>query len=191
MRRLTLALLLLAAAPLFAQTYVVDKSHSAVQFKIRHMMSQVGGRFADFSGTIAIDRAALQKSSVEFTVQTASITTNTPDRDKHLRSADFFDVEQFPTITFKSTGVAQGKSQDTFNVSGDLTIHGVTKRVLLPVNFLGTALDPQKKERAGFEINTKLNRIDYGITWNRNMNPGGVLLADDVDIAISLEAVKQ
>ena len=189
-RRLALAVLLLMTAPVFAQTYSIDKNHSSVEFKIRHLMSNVSGRFHEFEGKINIDRANPSKSSVDITIQTASITTNTPDRDKHLRSADFFDVERFPTMTFKSTGIAPGKTKDTFNVSGDLTIHGVTKRVLLPIVYMGTAVDPQKNERVGFELTTTLNRSDYGIVWNKALNPGGYLLAEEVTIEINIEAVK-
>lgn len=183
---------LLAAAPLFAaDTFVIDKAHSAATFKIKHMMANVTGRFAEFSGTVNADRETPANSSVEFTIQTASITTNTPDRDKHLRSSDFFDVEKYPTITFKSVKIVPTKAPDTFNVSGDLTMHGVTKRITLPVVFNGIARDPRGDERAGFELNTTLNRKDYGITWNKTLDPGGFLLSDDVIIAIDIEAVKK
>lgn len=183
---------LLAAAPLFAaDTFVIDKAHSAATFKIKHMMANVTGRFAEFSGTVNADRETPANSSVEFTIHTASITTATPDRDKHLRSSDFFDVEKYPTITFKSVKVVPTKAPDTFNVSGDLTMHGVTKRITLPVVFNGIARDPKGNERAGFELNTTLNRKEYGITWNKTLDPGGFLLSDDVIITIDIEAVKK
>jgi polyisoprenoid-binding protein YceI len=183
---------LLAAAPLFAaDTFVIDKAHSAATFKIKHMMANVTGRFAEFSGTVNADRETPANSSVEFTIQAASITTNTPERDKQLRSSDFFDVERYPTITFKSVKIVPTKAPDTFNVSGDLTMHGVTKRITLPVVFNGIAKDPKGNERAGFELNTTLNRKEYGITWNKNLDPGGFLLSDDVIITIDIEAVKK
>ncbi|MGZ5493584.1 MAG: YceI family protein [Thermoanaerobaculia bacterium] len=183
---------LLAAAQLFAaDTFVIDKAHSAATFKIKHMMANVTGKFAAFSGTVNADRETPANSSVEFTIQAASITTNTPDRDKHLRSSDFFDVEKYPTITFKSVKIVPTKTPDTYNVSGDLTMHGVTKRITLPVVFNGIARDPGGSERAGFELNTTLNRKEYGITWNKTLDPGGFLLSDDVIITIDIEAVKK
>ena len=183
---------LLAAAPLFAaDTFVIDKAHSAATFKIKHMMANVTGKFAEFSGTVNANRETPANSSVEFTIQAASISTNTPDRDKHLRSSDFFDVEKYPTITFKSVRVVPTKTPDTFNVSGDLTMHGVTKRITIPVVFNGIAKDPKGNERAGFELNTTLDRKEYGITWNKTLDPGGFLLSDDVIITIDIEAVKK
>jgi polyisoprenoid-binding protein YceI len=191
-RTVLLATFLLAAAPLFAaDTFVIDKAHSAATFKIKHMMANVTGRFAEFSGTVNADRETPANSSVEFTIQAASITTNTPERDKQLRSSDFFDVERYPTITFKSVKIVPTKAPDTFNVSGDLTMHGVTKRITLPVVFNGIAKDPKGNERAGFELNTTLNRKEYGITWNKTLDPGGFLLSDDVIITIDIEAVKK
>lgn len=192
-RSLAMAVAVLAAVPLFAaqETFTVDKVHSATEFKIRHMMSSVGGKFADFGGTVNIDRSNPTSSSVEFTIQTASIDTATPDRDKHLRSSDFFDVEKYPTITFKSVKVAPTKTKDTYDVTGDLTMHGVTKRITLPVIFLGFMKDPWGNERAGFELNTTVNRKDYGINWNKALDQGGYLLQDDVKIAINLETVKK
>jgi len=193
MRKTILAVLVLAACPLFAapETFVIDKSHSSVEFRIKHMMSIVAGRFVEYSGSINADRDTPANSSVEFTIQTASINTHTADRDKHLRSADFFDVEKYPTITFKSVKVVPTSTKDTYDVLGDLTMHGVTKRIKLPVVFNGFGKDPQGMERAGFSIETKLNRNDYGIVWNKALNPGGVLLGDDVTVEIEIEAVKK
>ena len=176
----------LVALPVLAQeTWTVDKSHSSTNFKIRHFTANVTGAFNDFDGTITLDRANPAKSSVEFTIQAASIDTNSENRDKLLRSADFFDVEKFPTITFKSTAVAP-KGKDAFDVTGDLTMHGVTRRVTLPVTFLGFMKHP-RGEKAGFEIETTLNRKDYGITWNRALDEGGFMLSDDVKVSINLE----
>ncbi len=178
-----------AAMPLFAQnapeTWVIDKAHSNAQFKVRHMMSNVTGQFRDFAGNIDIDRANPAKSSVEFTIQAKSIDTGNTNRDEHLRSADFFDVAQFPTIAFKSASVAK-KSENEYAVTGDLTMHGVTKRVTLPVTFLGFARTA-RGEKAGFEIETTVNRKDFGIVWNRTLDEGGLLLGDDVKVTINLE----
>lgn len=191
---LTAALALSAALPLAAQqqaaqpqTWVVDKSHSEVTFDVRHMMSKVRGRFDDFSGTIVADPAKPAASSVEFTIKSASINTNTPDRDKHLRTADFFDAEKYPEITFKSTSIAPTKTKDRYSVTGDLTIHGVTKRVTLPVQFLGAQKDPWGNTKAGFSLETTINRKDYGVNWNKALDNGGVLVGEDVHIEINLE----
>lgn len=176
----------LVALPVLAQeTWTVDKGHSTATFKIRHFTANVVGSFNDFDGTVTIDRANPAKSSVEFTIQTASIDTNSENRDKHLRSADFFDVEKFPAITFKSTAVA-AKGSEAFDVTGDLTMHGVTKRVTLPVSFGGFA-KTKRGEKAGFEVETTLNRKDYGIVWNRALDEGGFMLSDDVKVTINLE----
>ncbi|HEU4521810.1 MAG TPA: YceI family protein [Thermoanaerobaculia bacterium] len=189
--KVALVAALLAATPLFAaDTFKVDKSHSSADFKIRHMMSNVTGRFSDFDATIALDRGNPAASSVEFTINAASIDTANENRDKHLRSADFFEVEKYPAITFKSTKITPA-GKDRFDVTGNLTMHGVTKEVTLPVTFLGFGKDPWGNERAGFEIETTLNRKDYGLNWNKALDQGGVLLADDVKVSIALEAVKQ
>jgi polyisoprenoid-binding protein YceI len=182
-----LLLLSLLAVPVFAQTepWVVDKNHSSATFKIRHFTANVVGQFRDFDGAINIDRADPARSSVEFTIQATSIDTGSENRDKHLRSADFFDVEKFPAITFKSTSITP-KSKDSFDVTGDFTMRGVTKRVTLPVTFLGFMKHP-RGEKGGFEIETTLNRKDYGIVWNRALDEGGFMLADDVKVTINLE----
>jgi len=178
----------LAVLPLRADTYAVDPGHSEVSFQIRHMVSQVRGRFNAFSGNVQLDPKNLPNSSVEFHIKADSIDTGVADRDKHLKSEDFFDVGKFPEITFKSKSVkAAGK--DKYNVTGDLTMHGVTKEVTLPVTLLGTAKDPWGNTRAGFETETTLNRKDYGIVWNKALDAGGALLGDDVKVAINLETV--
>ena len=189
--RFLFAAVMFSAAQLFAaESFKADKVHSAVDFRIRHMMSTVTGRFTDFDALVAVDRARPAASSVEFTIQAASIDTSTANRDKHLRSADFFDVEKYPQITVKSSKV-EPAGNDRFNVTGNLTMRGVTKEVTLPVTFLGFAKDPWGNERAGFEIETTLNRKDYGVNWNRALDQGGFLLADEVRIMIALEVVKQ
>ncbi|MFZ2491434.1 MAG: YceI family protein [Thermoanaerobaculia bacterium] len=193
----TLLLTALAATPLFAadapaaEVFSVDKGHSSVEFKVRHVVANVTGRFNDFDATVNINRANPAASTVEFAIKAASIDTANENRDKHLRSADFFDVEKFPAITFKSTAVKASKQKDVYDVTGDFTMHGVTKRITLPVSFLGFGKDPWGNERAGFEIETTLDRKDYGITWNKALDAGGALLSDDVKVAISLAAVKK
>jgi len=192
-RSRTLALLvasLAAAAALSAETYTIDKNHSDASFQIRHFASKVRGRFGDFEGTIQADPAKPEASSVVFTIKTASIDTNQPDRDKHLRSADFFDAEKFPEITFKSSKFTPA-GKDKYDVTGTLTMHGVSKEITLPVTFLGSMKDPRGNEVASFELETKLNRKDFGINWNKTLDNGGVMLSDDVDVTISLETKKQ
>lgn len=179
----------LVATPLFAQsapeTWTVDKAHSSTTFKVRHFVANVTGAFRDFDANIRLDRANLANSTVEFTIQAASIDTGNEGRDKHLRSADFFDVEKFPTIQFKSTAIKQVEGNE-FAVTGDFTMHGVTKRITLPVTFLGFA-KTSRGEKSGVEVETTIARKDYGIVWNRNLDEGGVMLGDDVKVAINLE----
>src|SRR4051794_24710560 len=177
----------LAALPLRADTFAVDPNHSEVSFQIRHLVSQVRGRFNAFSGTVQLDPKNLPASSVELHIKATSIDTGVANRDTHLRSADFFDVEKYPEITFKSESV-QPAGKDKYNVTGTLTLHGVSKKVTLPVSFLGQAKDPWGGTRAGFETAITLNRKDYGIVWNKALDNGGVLLGDDVKVEINLEA---
>jgi polyisoprenoid-binding protein YceI len=190
-RTLAVAALLASATSLFAaETFTVDKTHSEATFQVRHMMSKVSGKFDDFSGKIEIDRTKPGASSVEFAIKTASINTGVGDRDKHLRSADFFDAEKYPEITFKSTKIVATKKKNVYAVTGDLTMRGVTKRVTVPVEFGGFGKDPWGNERAGFSLTTTVNRKDYGINWNKALDNGGFLLSDDVTINVNLEAQK-
>jgi polyisoprenoid-binding protein YceI len=178
-----------ASPALAADKYDFDKAHTTVGFQVRHLVTNVGGRFQDFTGTVLVDRAKPESSSVEFTIQAASIDTNEPKRDEHLRAPDFFDVAKHPTITFKSTSVKPA-GKDTYEVTGNLTMRGVTKQLTLPVTFLGEGKDPWGNEKIGFEISTVLNRKDYGIVWNKALDAGGVLVADEVKVQISVEANK-
>jgi polyisoprenoid-binding protein YceI len=180
----------LAALPLHADTWTVDPSHSEVSFQIRHMVSQVRGSFNDFTGTVNMDAKNPANSSVEFHIKAASIDTNNADRDKHLRTADFFDVEKYPEITFKSDSVKPA-GKNKYNVTGTLTMHGISKKVTLPVTFLGEGKDPWGGTRAGFETSTTLDRKAYGIVWNKAIDNGGVLLGDDVKVDINLETKKE
>lgn len=165
----------------------IDKTHSEATFQVRHLVTKVRGRFTDLGGSIAFDEASPERSTVTFTIQAASIDTGTPDRDAHLRSEDFFHVEQYPTITFASTGV-KARGGNEFDVTGDLTMRGVTKPITLPVTFLGTAKDPWGNQKLGFETETTINRKDYGLTWNAALETGGFLVGDEVKIAVSIQA---
>lgn len=166
----------------------VDTAHSTVEFQVRHFFTQVPGRFNDFSGTIQYDPDQVASSKVEFTVQAGSIDTNNDRRDGHLRSEDFFHVEKFPTLSFKSTAV-EGSGSD-LQVTGDLTIHGVTKSVTIPVEFLGS-MDTQRGAKAGFATEFTIDRKDYGVTWNQALDQGGAVLGDEVTIEINVEANEQ
>jgi len=148
------------------------------------------GRFTDFEGSVDIDQAKPEASKVEFTIKATSIDTSEPNRDKHLRSADFFDVEKFPTISFKSSKVV-AKGQNKYDVTGTFTLHGVTKEITLPVTVLGFVKDPWGNQRVGFETAITLNRKDYGLVWNKTLDGGGLLVGDDVDVTITVEAAKK
>jgi polyisoprenoid-binding protein YceI len=171
-----------------ARTFTIDKTHSEIQFQVRHLVGKVRGRFGDFEGTILADEQDPARSSVTVSVKAASIDTNQADRDAHLRSADFFDVERFPTLSFVSASVTPAGG-NTFTVTGDLTIHGVTNRVSVPVTFLGKARDPWGNERAGFESEFTVNRKDYGLTWNAALETGGLLVGEEVTISLTFEAI--
>ena len=185
----TLGLAIAGAARSATESFVFDKAHTQVGFRIRHWLTKVDGRFRDFDGQIWLDRANPANSKVEVTIQAASIDTSYENRDKHLRSADFFDVEKFPVITFKSTKVTP-RGKDLYDVTGDLTLHGVTKTMTVPVRHTGF-LNLGKQEKAGFEITIPINRKAFGIVWNRTSDSGGVMLGDDVDINVQVEANKE
>ena len=186
---LSLALLLPALAAAQPVVYKVDSDHSGVSFSIRHFVSNVPGRFKDFDGAIKYDPQNPAASSVNFTIQAASIDTDNADRDNHLKGPDFFDVQKFPTLTFSSTSV-KAVDADTLEVTGELTMKGATKKVTVPVELLGSMKTP-RGEKAGFETAFKLDRKEYGITWNRALDTGGAILGDDVKITISVEADRQ
>jgi polyisoprenoid-binding protein YceI len=183
---LFLALLLLPALALAEPAvYRVDADHSGVNFSIRHFVTNVSGRFRDFDGVIKYDRLNPAASSVELTVKAASIDTANNDRDEDLRSKKFFDVQAYPTLTFTSTRVV-AKDASTLEVTGNLTIHGVTREIVLPVTVLGTMRAP-RGEKAGFETSFTINRKEFGISWNEVLD-SGPMLGDDVKIHIDIEA---
>jgi len=179
----------LSQSALLADTYVFDKAHSTMGFQVRHLFSKVPGKFDDFAGQIQFDDANPQNSTVEVTIKTASVNTGVDMRDKDLRSANFFDVEKYPEINFKSKSVKQ-TGEDTAEVTGDLSMHGVTKEVVLKVELLGKGAGPQGKTVSGWEAKTNLKRTDFGLTWNK-MIEGTQMVGDDVDIDLRVEADKQ
>jgi polyisoprenoid-binding protein YceI len=169
------------------RTFTIDKTHSEAVFQVRHLITKVRGRFTDVGGAVAFDEAAPERSTVAFTIQAASIDTGTPDRDAHLRSEDFFHAEKHPAITFASTAI-RALGGNEYEVTGDLTMRGVTKRITLPVTYLGKAKDPWGNEKIGFETETTINRKDYGLTWNAALETGGFLVGDEVRISVSIQA---
>lgn len=187
---IALALTLAASAAFSQDVYNVDKTHSEVTFRVRHFVSKVSGRFDDFSGAITVVPGKPSESSVEFVIKTASINTANTGRDNHLRSADFFDAEKHPEITFKSTKIAPVDA-DTFNVTGIFTMHGTARELTIPVDFGGTVMDARGTEKAGFSLTSKLNRKDYGIVWNQTLDSGSMVLGDEVEITVNIEANKR
>ena len=168
----------------------IDTAHTHAEFAVRHLMiSTVKGRFADVQGVVHIDESDFTKSDVQVTIGVASIDTREPQRDAHLRSADFFDVDNFPQLTFRSTRI-DGKG-DAFKIVGDLTIRGTTREVVLDVSTEGRAKDPWGGERAGFTAATRIKRTDYGLLWNQLLESGGLLVGEDVKISIDVELIKQ
>ena len=168
-------------------TLSIDRSHSEIAFQVRHLLSKVRGRFTDFAGNITLDGPNLERSHVSVTINAASIDTAEPQRDAHLRSADFFDVERFPTLTFESTSVVP-RGGDRYDVAGNLTIHGTTRQVTLPASFLGAAQDPWGNTKHVFEAELTVNRKDFGLNWNAALETGGFLVGDDVKVTLAVQA---
>lgn len=167
-------------------TWSIDPAHSHVEFAVRHLMiSTVKGRFAEFTGTVEVDPADLATARLGVTINTASLDTRTTDRDNHLRSADFFDVANHPTLTYVSRRVE--RNGDSYLVIGDLTIRGVTREVPLAVALTGQAKDPWGNQKMAFEATAKINRTDFGLTWNAALEAGGVLVGEEVKISIDVQ----
>ena len=172
-------------------TYTIDTSHSQVGFSVKHMMfSTVRGNFRGFEGTVVVDNDNPANSRVDVTVDASSVSTGDDKRDEHLRSADFFDVANFPTITFKSTGVSF-TSVDDFTINGELTLHGVTAPVVIKAEQTGEGTNPWGVDVAGFEGSTKINRKDFGLGWNATLEKGGVLVGEEIKITLEIEVAKQ
>jgi polyisoprenoid-binding protein YceI len=173
-----------------ADRWNIDPAHTNIEFSVRHLMiSTVKGRFADFAGAVVADESNLSNVSVDVTIQAASVDTRQPDRDTHLKSPDFFDVATFPTLVFKG-GQIKGDFNSEFQLTGTLTIHGVTKPVTLDVTNEGRGKDPWGGERVGFSAKTKINRKDFGLHYNQVLETGGVVIGEEVKIGIDVELVK-
>jgi polyisoprenoid-binding protein YceI len=174
-----------------AGTWQIDPNHSAAQFAVRHLgLSTVRGAFTKVTGTAALDDKDVTKSNVEVTIDATSVDTRVPNRDKDLRSDHFFDVEKYPTITFKSKKVEQA-APGKLRITGDLTIHGTTKEVVLDVDGpTAPVKDPWGNQRIAASATTRINRQDYGVKWNATMDNGGVVVGDDVDITLDVELVQ-
>jgi polyisoprenoid-binding protein YceI len=174
-----------------ASTWNIDPTHSAIQFAVRHMVvSKTRGRFAKWNGKLVFDPEKPEASSVEVSIDPASIDTADAQRDGHLRSPDFFDVEKFPTASFKSTRI-EDAGGDRYRVTGDLTLHGVTRPVVLNATYEGTGKDPWGGERAGFSATLTIDRKDFGLEWNKALETGGLLVGEKVELTLEVEAVKQ
>lgn len=172
-------------------SWQIDPVHTLIEFTVKHMMiTKVRGRFESFDGTLQLDQENPENSYVEGTIDVESIVTNDSDRDEHLRSADFFDVENHPKMYFKSTRIEQVED-DQFKVYGDMTIRGNTNEVVFDVTYEGGGQDPWGNQRAGFTATSTINRKDFGLTWNVALETGGWLVGDEVNISIDLQAVKQ
>lgn len=170
-------------------TWKLDPSHTTVEFSAKHLMiSTVKGRITDIEGTIYTDENNPRNSSVEATLKAASLDTRTDQRDQHLRSADFLDVEKYPEIKFRSTRIEGDR--DSFKLTGDLTIRDVTKQITLDVEFEGAGKDPWGGERVGFSAKGKIDRRDFGLTWNQALETGGVVVGNDIKISLEVEAIK-
>jgi polyisoprenoid-binding protein YceI len=175
----------------WAAEYEIDPSHSSVGFKVKHLaISSVPGKFAEFKGTFSFDPSNIEASKADATITATSIDTGDKKRDDHLRGGDFLDTSAHPAISFKSSKVEK-VSDSEFKAHGDLSIHGVTKPVVLDVTFGGAVKDPWGKERAAFVATTKINRKDFGLTWSKVLETGGLVVGDDVAITLEVEGVKK
>jgi polyisoprenoid-binding protein YceI len=182
------AVLVLSAPAVRADTYEIDSSHSQVGFRIKHLVGKVSGRFTGFSGTIEYTPGKPATWKVDAKIDPATINTDNEKRDGHLRAPDFFDVAKHPEMSFKSTKVSSVKG-DTAKLHGELTMHGVTKPVVLDLEVGGTTKDPWGNIRAGFTAAGKINRKDFGIVYNKTLDAGGLMLGEEVAVSLDIEAV--
>jgi polyisoprenoid-binding protein YceI len=172
-------------------TWAIDPTHSEIQFKVKHLViSTVTGSFKKFEGTVETEDEDFSTASIQFSADIASIDTNQEQRDQHLRSADFFDAETYPKLTFVSTGVEK-VSDDTYKITGDITMKGVTKPTVLTAEYGGSMVDFYGNHKAGFEITGKINRKDFGLTWHAVTEAGGVVVADEVKLVLNVQLAKQ
>ena len=182
-----MAMFLATAKNSAAVVYKIDQAHSTIGFTVKHLVvSTVRGQLTDYVGTIDFDKDNLTTSHTDVTIQAASINTGNNDRDNHLRTGDFFDVENNPTITFKSKSIAQAGSD--YAVTGDLTIRGVTKEITIPVSIAGPVQGPSGDQVIGLTGQTTINRQDFGVSWNKALDTGGLVVSDDVTLVIEIEA---
>lgn len=171
--------------------WVIDPTHSEIGFKVKHMMfTNVSGKFSSFDAAIETDGDDFENAKITFTGAVDSINTGNADRDGHLRSADFFDAAQFPEIKFTATSVAK-KSESDYVLQGDLTLHGVSKPITLEAQYSGQMKDPWGNTKAGFTLEGKINRKEWGLNWNSALETGGVLVGEEVRLAIELQFIKQ
>ncbi|MFJ8494155.1 YceI family protein [Streptomyces sp. NPDC094038] len=170
--------------------YTIDPAHTTLGFVARHaMVTNVKGSFQEFEGTLHLDGSDPSKSTASLDIKMDSITTGSPDRDGHLKSADFFKIDEFPTMTFRSTE-AEALGGEDYRITGDLTILGVTKPVTIDLEFNGAAKDPFGNERVGFEGKAEIKRSDWGVTWNATLETGGVLVSDKIKLNFDISAIK-
>jgi polyisoprenoid-binding protein YceI len=180
----------LASNSFSADKYEIDPAHSSINFTIKHLViSKVKGNFLQFSGTMMYDEKDITKSSVEVKIATASINTSNPDRDKHLKSTDFFDAEKYPEISFKSDKII--KKDNAYLALGKLNMHGISQKIEIPFTFTGPIKDPWGNTRYGIEGSSTINRQDWKVSWNKVMDNGGVMIGNDVEIALNVEAFKK
>ncbi|MFF0095777.1 YceI family protein [Streptomyces canus] len=170
--------------------YTIDASHSTIGFTVRHaMVTNVKGKFNEFSGSLHLDGGAPSASTASIDVKMDSIDTGSEDRDGHLKSADFFKIEEFPTMTFRSTK-AEALGDEDYRITGDLTILGTTKPLTIDLEFNGAAKDPFGNERVGFEGKAEIKRSEWGLTWNAALETGGVLISDKIKLSFDISAIK-
>ncbi|MBI3221021.1 MAG: YceI family protein [Bacteroidetes bacterium] len=193
MKTLIISTLVLLSTLANAQTtqWGYDDTHAKVGFSISHFgISETEGKFTKFSGTVLSDKLDFSDAKIEITIDVNSINTEAPQRDAHLKSADFFDVAKFPSIVFKSKKLtATGKNK--YKLIGDITMHGVTKEITLDVIYKGTVVDPYKNTKAGFKLSGTLNRNDFGLSWNGKLASGEILVGNEVELLINIELIKK
>lgn len=188
-----LSMMLIASMGVFAQsaTYGFDKAHTNVRFSVAHMViTEVDGNFSEFEGQVTTKGNDFSNADVSFTVDVASINTDDSKRDEHLRSADFFDVEKYPEMTFKSKSMKKVNDKE-YKLTGDLTMHGVTKTVTLDAKYGGTVVDPWGNTKVGFKLKGEINRTDWGLKYNSVIESGGLLIGEEVEIVCNVELIKQ
>lgn len=172
-------------------TWKIDPAHSEIEFKVKHLMiTTVTGHFADYTATLEGEKEDFSDAKISFEADVNSISTKNTQRDEHLKSPDFFDAASHPKITFESTGIKK-KDDENYTLNGNLTIRGVSKPVELNVEYGGTQVDPWGQTKAGFELTGKINRKDFGLTWSATTEAGGLVLSDDVRLALAVQMIKQ